>query len=262
MSSQKSIQIVNKNKNAKTAPVVKYCAHCFNLGKPIEVYQSHYIRASPEPNSPVVCPELLATQCRNCLLMGHTVSRCPRARSFNNATNSTNKVSNSNSKSSVVASSKVVQSCGKFAALMDCDDDNEKPIVVMKSMSKAKAKEEEFPVLTGIRAKVPEHTSSISYANVAAKTKTEYNESQLKYKMTQNVAGPKVQAIGKSILVAGVYMTHEQCMVEFADNYINAEDDDVVEEVKPAVVVVPYRGSWDVQDSESDSDNEAEDEDW
>jgi hypothetical protein len=49
------------------------CAHCRNLGLPFD----HWLRASIDPDSPVTCPVLLATECRNCRQLGHTASRCP-----------------------------------------------------------------------------------------------------------------------------------------------------------------------------------------
>ena len=53
-----------------TTPV---CVHCRNLGFKYD----HWLRESPEPNSPVVCPVLLATECRYCHKVGHTVGSCP-----------------------------------------------------------------------------------------------------------------------------------------------------------------------------------------
>jgi hypothetical protein len=52
------------------------CAHCRNLGEPFD----HWLRASIDPNSPITCPVLLATECRYCRQMGHTTSRCPSRR--------------------------------------------------------------------------------------------------------------------------------------------------------------------------------------
>ena len=49
------------------------CVHCRNLG----LEYAHWLRKSPEPDSPVVCPVLLATECRYCHELGHTVAGCP-----------------------------------------------------------------------------------------------------------------------------------------------------------------------------------------
>jgi hypothetical protein len=55
------------------------CPHCRNLGLPHE----HWLRESPEPTAKVVCPVLLATECRYCKELGHTVSGCPKKKLVN-----------------------------------------------------------------------------------------------------------------------------------------------------------------------------------
>ena len=54
-----------------------FCKVCHDAGKPEVIYTSHYVRASPAPDAPVVCPTLLAQPCRYCNLPGHTVKYCP-----------------------------------------------------------------------------------------------------------------------------------------------------------------------------------------
>jgi hypothetical protein len=56
--------------SASSSPV---CVHCRNLGLEFD----HWLRESPEPDSPVVCKVLLATECRYCHAFGHTVGSCP-----------------------------------------------------------------------------------------------------------------------------------------------------------------------------------------
>jgi hypothetical protein len=48
------------------------CPHCANLG----LNSNHWLRKSPEPNSPIVCPILLATTCKYCNKPGHTAGYC------------------------------------------------------------------------------------------------------------------------------------------------------------------------------------------
>jgi hypothetical protein len=59
-----------KPASASSSPV---CVHCRNLGLEFD----HWLRKSPEPDSPVVCKVLLATECRYCHAFGHTVGSCP-----------------------------------------------------------------------------------------------------------------------------------------------------------------------------------------
>lgn len=58
-------------------PVKAFCKVCHDAGKPETIYTSHFVRASPSPDAPVVCPTLLAQPCRYCSVPGHTVKYCP-----------------------------------------------------------------------------------------------------------------------------------------------------------------------------------------
>ena len=65
-------------KNVKmSAPVQKYCKVCHDAGKSETEYRSHFIRETRDPNSKVICPTLLALECRYCYKNGHTVKYCP-----------------------------------------------------------------------------------------------------------------------------------------------------------------------------------------
>lgn len=55
----------------------KYCKICHDSGKSESIYTSHFIRETRDPNSRVVCPTLLALECRYCFKRGHTVKYCP-----------------------------------------------------------------------------------------------------------------------------------------------------------------------------------------
>ena len=51
------------------------CTFCYNKGIPAP--HNHTVRHWTMPNRPIICPQLLATKCINCNLMGHTVLYCP-----------------------------------------------------------------------------------------------------------------------------------------------------------------------------------------
>jgi hypothetical protein len=57
-----------RNNNNKT-----FCKVCKDAGKPESEYTSHSVRA----NNKVICPTLLATECRYCWQKGHTTKFCP-----------------------------------------------------------------------------------------------------------------------------------------------------------------------------------------
>jgi hypothetical protein len=66
---------MNFSRNEKTKRrIVPYCAHCKNIGFP---FNTHFLRESVDPNSPIVCPILLNSQCTFCKTKGHTKSKCP-----------------------------------------------------------------------------------------------------------------------------------------------------------------------------------------
>ena len=60
--------------NAKIATNNKpFCKVCADAGK---TDTAHFVRATPDPKSNVVCPTLLALECRYCFKNGHTVKYC------------------------------------------------------------------------------------------------------------------------------------------------------------------------------------------
>ena len=61
----------------------KFCKICKDTGKSLSEYTSHYVRESPDPNSKVVCPTLIAAVCRYCKNGGHTVKHCPKIEARN-----------------------------------------------------------------------------------------------------------------------------------------------------------------------------------
>ena len=67
----------NNNNNNNKKPFCKVCA---DAGK---TDTAHYVRLNPDPKSPVVCPTLLALECRYCFKFGHTVKYCAVAKKNN-----------------------------------------------------------------------------------------------------------------------------------------------------------------------------------
>lgn len=60
----------NNQTNNKPKP---FCKVCFDAGKNDT---AHFVRSSPDPKSQVLCPTLLALECRYCAQTGHTVKYC------------------------------------------------------------------------------------------------------------------------------------------------------------------------------------------
>lgn len=53
-----------------------HCKVCQDAGKSEEIYRSHFIRETRDPNSRVICPTLLSQECRFCFKKGHTTKYC------------------------------------------------------------------------------------------------------------------------------------------------------------------------------------------
>lgn len=60
----------------QSEPIKKFCKVCQDAGKTESEYRSHFTRETPDPHSKVVCPTLLALECRFCFKKGHTVKYC------------------------------------------------------------------------------------------------------------------------------------------------------------------------------------------
>ena len=52
-----------------------FCKVCFDAGKTIAEYSTHYVR--DRPGGVVVCPTMLKQQCKYCKKNGHTPKHCP-----------------------------------------------------------------------------------------------------------------------------------------------------------------------------------------
>ena len=54
----------------------KFCKVCFDAGKDEIVFKSHFVKSTPGIQGIVVCPTLLAIECKYCHKTGHTVKYC------------------------------------------------------------------------------------------------------------------------------------------------------------------------------------------
>lgn len=140
---------MSSKKMTTTTSAIRFCNVCFDAGKTESEYTSHYVRASRDAGAKVICPTLLALECKYCFHTGHTVKYC-------GVLNKVKKIQERESKQ-VVAQKVVVESTKKesknaFQALCDSSD-SESESEEMQNKKENKKKEnkkqekEAFPAL-------------------------------------------------------------------------------------------------------------------
>ena len=67
----------SRHRQSRVTPI-KVCKFCKDAGKSEVEYTSHFLRESKDPTSRIICPTLLAIECRYCSKRGHTVSKCTK----------------------------------------------------------------------------------------------------------------------------------------------------------------------------------------
>jgi hypothetical protein len=102
-----------------------FCAFCYDLGKTESVYTSHFVRATPQLNSTIVCPELNACVCMGCGCKGHTIRNCDKN------TTPTNKVVVCEIKKSIPVCNP--KSYNIYSAFSDSEDDDEEDTTTISS---------------------------------------------------------------------------------------------------------------------------------
>ena len=76
-SSSSSARASSRASNAYNKSVTPFCKVCYDAGMSVTDYTSHYVKDQPGPDGKVVCPTLLAQNCLNCGVPGHTTNYCP-----------------------------------------------------------------------------------------------------------------------------------------------------------------------------------------
>lgn len=158
----------NNNRNASNAPRTPCCKVCQDAGKPASVFGSHWPK---DLKGNVVCPTLLAQECRWCGECGHTVKYCQKLAAKN--ASDEKRVANEQRQARYQetaekkAPAPAAKAASRFALLMDDDSDDE------SEKKKAEPMKEEFPALGGNWAKLqaPTPVPAVSFAEMACKPK-------------------------------------------------------------------------------------------
>lgn len=147
-----------------------FCKVCSDAGKPEAEYTSHFVRSSPAADSVVVCPTLLAQECRYCHGRGHTVKFCKVLDKFKREEEKAMRKSPNTTKKP----QPVAKKSNGFAVL-DLESEDERP-------SKRPQPKEEYPVLKEVvkpaakPAAKPVAVSAPSYAQMAAKPEAQIKD--------------------------------------------------------------------------------------
>ena len=181
---------MNANRNNKImkkggAPK-PYCKVCHDAGKCIEDYTSHWVKTKPGPDGVVVCPTLLAQECRYCHESGHTPSCCKKLERDNRerAKQDRERERGKRIEAARVEEAKKPQAQaakfgGGFAALGLDSDSDESP----RARAPRARPAEEFPALcSASRSLVLDSATPAagSYASMASKSKMEFELEQSK----------------------------------------------------------------------------------
>ena len=155
------------NTNNKIINRLPFCKVCQDSGKSEKIYTSHYVK---DRSGNVSCPTLLAQECRYCLKKGHTTKYCKVLEEKNSgkAAAPTQKLAYTE------PVKKPPAPATRFAYLEYSSDEEE--------LEELEEENKEFPALISTdkisfssEAKAP---TKFSYANMAAKTVTEYKVEQ------------------------------------------------------------------------------------
>ena len=208
--------------NSKVAPK-RFCKVCHDAGKTEKEYTSHFVKSEPGPNGKVVCPTLLAQECRFCFEAGHTAGYCPVIAANKKAEERALKqaarreaVEKTPAPKPVVAKKAV----NAFAAL-ETDSDSDEPVskkvstikstkiaTVAKPAAKSVAKpaaKEEFPALPSKPKAATVAPTMSGYASVAAKMPEQYASEKYEQELIANSMKRQMPPIQKTQTKEGAY---------------------------------------------------------
>ena len=221
---------MSRNNKSVTSQATKYCKVCHDSGETETEYRSHFTRESNDPKSKVICPTLLALECRYCFKNGHTVKYCPVLKDKERV----QKRESYTKKVFIVKDEQETK--GKFSknsfACLDCDSEEETEEPNQKII-------EEFPALTNNTMKIE---TKLNYASALAK--------------------PKPVSIPVQIKVPNVEQKQEQETIVLTKNTIVPPK---LERVAPVVApwatnTAPSKINWTAWDSDEEDDDDDDEE--
>jgi hypothetical protein len=275
----------NNSKSSNKGPK-PYCKVCHDAGKPESIYTNHFVKSEPGPNGKVVCPTLLAQECRYCFQPGHTAGYCPviaknRAAEEKALKQATRRMREE--EKSKPLPQKTTKISNSFAAAFNSESDSEEKCVISKKQAKPVANntktfaakeqlkvvakvpqvrtlDEEFPALPSSKPLSQSKAISVmtSYAAMASKTPEEFeNEKYTQQLIEKSIKRqlPPMFNITKSTI-------DQELSAASASN--EEEYDSWDEYIPPSKASVPVKRllACEIDWTEKVSDSDSDDEDW
>jgi hypothetical protein len=204
--------------NSKIAPK-PFCKVCHDAGKSEKEYTSHFVKSEPGPNGKVVCPTLLAQECRFCFQGGHTAGYCPVIAANKKAEEKSLRLAERKEKTPTPKPTVAKKTANVFAAL-GSDSDSDEPVskkvntksiikstkiaTVAKPAAKVAAKEE-FPALPSKPKAATVVPTMSGYASVAAKMPEQYASEKYEQELIANSIKRQMPPIQKSQVAQQAY---------------------------------------------------------
>jgi hypothetical protein len=218
--------------NSKVAPK-RFCKVCHDAGKSEKEYTSHFVKSEPGPNGKVVCPTLLAQECRFCFQAGHTAGYCPVIAANKKAEEKALRLAARKEAVEKTPAPKPVvakKATNVFAAL-ESDSDSDEPVskkvstikstkiaTVAKPATQAAkpAAKEEFPALPSKPKTAAAVTTMGGYASVAAKMPEQYASEKYEQELIANSMKRQMPPIQRTQVAQQAYDSDDSWDVEAA----------------------------------------------
>jgi hypothetical protein len=138
---------------------------CQDAGKTEAEYTSHFVRRTTDPNSEVICPTLLATECRYCHGLGHTLSRCPiRENNNRRREEETRRRDEEARHHEAEARRREEIRLQEMEAIRQAQKNNKYALFEEEDEPEPKAVVDEFPALCSLKSPAPKPKAAVSFA--------------------------------------------------------------------------------------------------
>jgi hypothetical protein len=141
------------------------CIHCVNVGMPSD----HWLRATMDPKSPIVCQVLLNTECLFCHQKGHTAGHCAMKKSVDKVSKQHQKLVRREQYKSMMPKSqeRVSNNESRFASIY-VDDDVEDEVKTEKPVTQTASVRTWASIVKQPRLETPSDESDEEIASTMA----------------------------------------------------------------------------------------------